>query len=64
MGYTFNDILVACWAKATRLYFEEKVPGKDFGPIGLLMGPSIRETPEIRNQVLTSVIKNVLPKDP
>lgn len=49
LGYTFNDILLACWAKSVKLYFDEKAPGEDFGPIGLLTCPSLRDNAEIRN---------------
>lgn len=64
LGVTFNDVILACQAKAVRLYFEEKEPGKDFGPVACLMGLSERDNSEISNQVTGSIVKYELPLDP
>jgi uncharacterized protein (DUF427 family) len=60
---TFNDVVLACQAKATRVYFENHAPSKNFSPVMSYMSTSERVDATIGNFILAAFVTFELPLD-
>jgi len=60
---TFNDVVLACQAKATRLYFDHHNPNKNFSPVMSYMATSERVDATIGNCILAAFVTLELPLD-
>ena len=60
---TFNDVVLACQAKATRVYFDHHNPNKNFSPVMSYMATSERVDATIGNCILAAFVTLELPLD-
>ena len=57
LNVTFNDVALACQAKATRRYFHNHAPNKNFSPVMTYASVSERVDAAIGNYIIPALVR-------